>query len=235
MKKVISFSLWGSDPFYIDGAYKNIELAKEIYPDWVCRFYVATKNTPKEVIQKIESYENSEVIPMDEEGTSNSMMWRFTPCDDDDVELFISRDTDSRLSMREKEAVDEWLKSDKNFHIMRDHPYHVTAIMGGMWGMKRDAKINMKYKTEKFIAGGYHEDKKGADQAFLWGVIWPLAMEDNVTHDPFFTENAPFPTVERDPNDVVYYVGECVRADDTLWSQSDRDAVDKGETERGLR
>ena len=235
MKKVISFSLWGSDPFYIDGAYKNIELAKEIYPDWVCRFYVATKNTTEEVIQKIESYENAEVVRMDEEGTSNSMMWRFTPCDDDDVELFISRDTDSRLSMREKEAVDEWLESDKNFHIMRDHPYHVTAIMGGMWGMKRDAKINMKYKTEKFIAGGYHEDKKGSDQAFLWGVIWPLAMEDNVTHDPFFTENAPFPTVERNPNDVVYYVGECVRADDTLWSQSDRDAVDQGETERGLR
>ena len=235
MKKVISFSLWGSDPFYIDGAYKNIELAKEIYPDWVCRFYVATKNTTEEVIQKIESDENAEVVRMDEEGTSNSMMWRFTPCDDDDVELFISRDTDSRLSMREKEAVDEWLESDKNFHIMRDHPYHVTAIMGGMWGMKRDAKINMKYKTEKFIAGGYHEDKKGSDQAFLWGVIWPLAMEDNVTHDPFFTENAPFPTVERNPNDVVYYVGECVRADDTLWSQSDRDAVDQGETERGLR
>ena len=86
MKKVISFSLWGNDPFYIEGAYKNIELAKEIYPDWVCRFYVATKNTPKEVIQKIESYENAEVIRMDEEGTSNSMMWRFTPCDDDDVE-----------------------------------------------------------------------------------------------------------------------------------------------------
>ena len=110
---------------------------------------------------------------MDEEGTPNSMMWRFTACDDEDVECFISRDTDSRLSLREKEAVDEWLESDKNFHIMRDHPYHVTAIMGGMWGMKRTARINMKFKVEKFINGKFHEDKKGVDQAFLWGVMYP--------------------------------------------------------------
>jgi protein O-GlcNAc transferase len=229
MKKIISFSLWGNDPFYIEGAYKNIELAKEIYPDWICRFYVAKKNTPEEVIQKLESFQNAEVVIMDEEGTSNSMMWRFTPCDDDDVELFISRDTDSRLSVREKEAVDQWLESDKNFHVMRDHPYHFTAIMGGMWGMKKEAKINMRNKIQNFIRGGYHEDKKGADQAFLWGLIWPLAIEDNVTHDPFFTDNAPFPTVDRDPAALVYYVGECVRADDSLWSQADRDAVDEAE------
>lgn len=229
MKKIISFSLWGDNPFYIEGAYKNIELAKEIYPDWICRFYVASKNTPEEVIEKLRSFENVEVVLMDEVGTSNSMMWRFTPCDDEDVALFISRDTDSRLSMREKEAVDVWLESDKNFHVMRDHPYHVSAIMGGMWGMKREAKVNMKRVTENFINKGYHEDKKGSDQAFLWGIIWPLAVEDSVIHDPFFTENCPFPTVERDPEAVVYYVGECVREDDTLWSQADRDAVDRSE------
>ena len=231
MKRLITFSLWGDDPFYTTGAYRNAELAKEIYPDWICRFYVAGKNTPQEVIDKLESYDNTEVVVMDEEGTPNSTMWRFTACDDDDVELFISRDTDSRLSIREKEAVDEWIESGKNFHIMRDHPYHVAAIMGGMWGMRKGAMRGMKNQIENFIRGGYHVDKKGADQAFLWGIVWPIAISENLTHDPFFTENAPFPTPERDPEAMVYFVGESVREDDTLWSQADRDVLDRKENE----
>lgn len=229
MKRLITFSLWGDNPFYLEGAFKNAELAKEIYPDWICRFYVAGKNTPSEVIERLEAYDNTEVVVMDEEGTPNSMMWRFTACDDEDVECFISRDTDSRLSVREKEAVDEWMESDKNFHVMRDHPYHTTAIMGGMWGMKRTARMNMGLKIQQFLNGNYHKDAKGADQAFLWGLVWPLAMTDNITHDPFYTENAPFPTPERDPNAMVYFVGEAVREDDTIWSQADRDVLDKKE------
>lgn len=231
MKKVISFSLWGDDPFYVEGAYKNIELAKEIYPDWVCRFYIAGKNTPQEIIDRLEAYPNAEVVVLDEEGTHNFTMARFTACDDEDVECFISRDSDSRLSLREKEAVDAWLESDKNFHVMRDHPYHTVAIMAGMWGMKRGAILGMKTKIENFIRGGYHADKKGVDQAFLWGIVWPLAIQDNLTHDPFYTENAPFPTPERDPDSLTYFVGECVLADDSLWSQSDRDLVDKAEND----
>lgn len=230
MKKLITFSLWGDNPFYTEGACRNAELAQEIYPDWICRYYVAGKNTPQEVIDRLEAYPNTEVVVMDEEGTPNSMMWRFTACDDEDVECFISRDTDSRLSLREKEAVDEWMESDKKFHIMRDHPYHTAAVMGGMWGMKRGGIFGMKNKIENFIRGGYHADKKGADQAFLWGLVWPLAMNDNLTHDPFYTENAAFPTPERDPNALVYFIGEAVREDDTLWSQADRDVLDRRET-----
>ena len=95
--------------------------------------------------------------------------------------------------------------------------------------MRKDAIKGMKTKIENFIRGGYHEDKKGADQAFLWGLIWPIAMNENLTHDPFFTENAPFPTPERDAEGLVYFIGEAVREDDTLWSQADRDALDRRE------
>ena len=34
MKKIISLSLWGDNPVYTQGAIRNAELAKEIYPDW---------------------------------------------------------------------------------------------------------------------------------------------------------------------------------------------------------
>ena len=40
MTKIISFSLWGDKPQYVVGAIKNAELAKEIFPEWKCRFYI---------------------------------------------------------------------------------------------------------------------------------------------------------------------------------------------------
>ena len=36
MKKIISFSLWGDILTYTQGAIKNVELAKEVFPDWIC-------------------------------------------------------------------------------------------------------------------------------------------------------------------------------------------------------
>ena len=57
---------------------------------------------------------------------SAPMMWRFLIADDLDVEYFLVRDTDSRLSMRDGLAVTEWIRlhNDSAFHCMRDHPSH---------------------------------------------------------------------------------------------------------------
>ena len=37
---VISFSLWGTAPFYSYGAMINLVLSRTVYPGWTCRFYV---------------------------------------------------------------------------------------------------------------------------------------------------------------------------------------------------
>lgn len=51
-------------------------------------------------------------------------IWRFLTIMDPLVDLFISRDLDSAILPREVSAVEEWVQSDKTFHIMRDHPSH---------------------------------------------------------------------------------------------------------------
>ena len=51
MKKIISFSLWGDNPKYTNGAIENADLALEVYPNWICRFYVGT-STPKEIVEE---------------------------------------------------------------------------------------------------------------------------------------------------------------------------------------
>ena len=58
----------------------------------------------------------------------------------------LSRDSDSLLNIREKKAVDEWIKSDKSFHIMRDHKYHKTRILAGMLPV---SKLNLNYNEYK--------------------------------------------------------------------------------------
>ena len=115
---------------------RNVQLARKIFPDWICRFYLGG-SVPEYIRESLKGSKNTEVIEMEEEGDWSGMFWRFLPCSEEDVEVMISRDTDSRLSEREKCAIDEWLESDKGFHIMRDHPWHGTEILGGMWGAKR--------------------------------------------------------------------------------------------------
>ena len=185
MKKIISFSLWGTNPKYTIGAIKNADLAEEIYPDWVCRYYVA-QDVPRGVLFKLEDKKNVEIIQKNSFGNWKSMFWRFEPAGEEDVDVMISRDTDSRLNLREKFAVEEWLESDKGFHIMRDHPHHGYPVLGGMWGAKKNTIPNIK----KLIQNFKQTDSYGTDYVFFEQEIIPLIKDNSLIHDEFFTKNA---------------------------------------------
>ncbi len=49
----------------------------------------------------------------------NAYMWRWFPIGDLFVDVFNSRDSDSKILQREVDSVNVWLKSDKVGHIMR--------------------------------------------------------------------------------------------------------------------
>ena len=136
MKKIISFSLWGSNPKYTYGAIENARLAKTIYPGWIARFYCGTDVHPS-IISALKD-EEAEVIIVNEANDNRGMFWRFYAASDKDCSFVIFRDTDSRLTIREAEAVEQWVQSSRAGHIMRDHPYHDMPIMGGMWGCRGD-------------------------------------------------------------------------------------------------
>lgn len=190
MKKIISFSLWGDNPKYTIGAIKNAELIKKIYPGWVGRFYCG-KSVPLDIIKQLKSFDNIEVVEMNEYGDWSGMFWRFYACEDSDV--MISRDTDSRLSIREKLAVDEWLSSDKNFHIMRDHPFHKTEILGGMWGCRNGILKNISNLINEYSKRNYWQ----VDQNFLKEKIYHIVKKDLFVHDSFLNyneEKKPFPS-----------------------------------------
>ena len=103
--KLITFSLFGDNPLYCVGAVENARLAKEIYPGWIARFYVA-KDVPQHYLNQIKSY-GGEVIVCDRKNAYDGLNWRFRPLNEPDVHYWISRDADSRLSWRERRAVDD--------------------------------------------------------------------------------------------------------------------------------
>ena len=208
-KKVISFSLWGDNPKYTVGAIKNADLAPQIYPGWICRFYV-DKTVPQTVIDSLLAYPHVEVVKSEENAGWKASLWRFYPASDPDVEVMISRDTDSRLNEREKAAVDEWLSSNKEFHIMRDHPRHKIPILGGMWGVKGN-NFDMVKLIEDYLKHNSKIDfKYGIDQHFLATVIYDQVKGECLVHDEIF-EKKPFPL----PRKNYEYVGQVFLEDDS--------------------
>lgn len=194
---LISFSLWGSDPKYTIGAVRNAELAKIVYPDWKCRFYVG-KDVPLTIVDQLENL-GSEILIKYEPTNWTSMFWRFEAGYDKKFEKVIFRDTDSRLNLREKAAVEEWEKSEEVFHVMRDHPCHGFSILGGMWGVKTDNKYNLQGLLESF----HKTDQYGTDYIFFSTVLFPLIMDNTLEHDEFF-RGKPFPS----PRVGLEFVGE---------------------------
>jgi hypothetical protein len=176
MTKVISFSLWGDKPIYNIGAIQNAELAKELYSDFECWFYCHEQSVPSETIKSLLSIDNTKIIFR--EDTIRSSTWRFEAIDHPDVEIMLSRDTDSRIFLREKFAVDEWLASEKLFHIMRDHPDHRMPIMAGMFGTKKISEINSWSSLLKNISSSYY----GNDQDFLSNKIYPIIKNNCIVH-----------------------------------------------------
>ena len=214
-KKIITFCVYGTHPMYKEGAIKNIEQAVKIYPDWICRFYVFKECF--DLIPKLQEYPNTEVVLCNKKGSHYSMMYRFLPFGENDVEYFISRDTDCRLSIREKEAVDEWIASGKSFHIMKDHPkYHRTPdypILGGMFGAKGGIVPDIENHIKYYIQN--NQDMHGMDQYFLQYIYQNYAQNDNITHD------CKFPSLRNVERDGIWFVGQPIDENDKFFGPAD--------------
>jgi len=216
MVKVVSFSLWGNDSKYTIGSLKNADLAKEFYPDFECWFYIHKKSVPQHIINELATKDNVKIFY--KEGNINTckpLMWRFEPIINPEVEIMMSRDTDTRILLREKLAVEEWLNSDKLLHSMRDHPHHRDKIQAGMWGIKQNNLCNWA----ELMANIKQTLVQTYDQDFLRNNIYPLYINTLFVHATFnkfehFVKNFPIPYCQD-----YKFVGEYVYADDSRSSQ----------------
>lgn len=208
-KRVISYCLYGSGDKYILGSIRNVELAPLYYPGFECWFYV-DKSVDIDVINKLKKYDYVKIIYIDITEYSNinfTKCIRFLSIDEDKIEIILSRDTDSRFSLRECNAVNKWIKSEKTFHIIRDHPYHSSKIMGGSWASRKIKNFNFKEQIEIYKNIGLNI--WDVDQLFLSDKVYPIIKEDSVIHDNYFKYESHSTNF---PDDYIDYsfVGEYV-------------------------
>lgn len=128
-QKVVSVSLFGKIANYTNQLKVLVDQVKRYYPGWILRVF-HDNSVDKSIICQFEcSYEMVDFCNVNELNTNkntkleiskyNGMYWRWLPAADSFVDYFMSRDIDSWITSREKSAVDDWLKGNSIFHIMR--------------------------------------------------------------------------------------------------------------------
>lgn len=182
-KNIISFSLWGDNPEYLEGAILNATLAPIIYPNWKCRFYCDT-SVSSNVIEQLKS-RGAEVRILDKNTLPFfGLFWRFFVADDPKVDRYIIRDCDCVVNSQERIAVDEWIESGRHFHIMRNYASHTELMHAGMWGGVKGAIPCIVDLIVDYY--DHHSKERTIDQRFLRHYIWPIAKQSNLCHDSHY-------------------------------------------------
>ena len=224
---VISFSLWGDNPKYMDGIIDNADVKQrlEFYKDWEMWVYhndsvperVLDQLTKLNVVLKREETIHSDYFVPGERRCFHNATWRFHPASDPNIDYFISRDADSRLFVRDELAVKEWIASGKSSHIIRDHPVgHSWLMNAGMWGCKGGFIPDIKGKFHKYWTEK-NKSEDAIDQHFLKDIVYPeFVVKDCFVHDEYYRYEPHATHIKRERHlDDYAFIGEARLGDGT--------------------
>jgi hypothetical protein len=169
-------------------------------------------------LKELETYADEiQIMPKPKE--SVGMFWRFNEVGNPSNSRVIFRDTDSRLTSRDAQAVKEWERSGKSLHVIRDHPMHNAPLLGGLWGVIPTSIKNFPTTLQSYRPIGFY----GEDQEFLWKNVYRPLRKSRFIHDEFFLRE-----LHRNPIDVVRcsyeYLGESLDEDDQ-YDESTREMI----------
>lgn len=100
---------------------------------------------------------------------------------------------------------------------MRDHPYHKTEILAGMWGCRRGILEGIGEMMQNYTKADFWQDiPKQFDQNFLREKIWPLVKDDTFTHDEFFNQFSTNPQPYPYPRDSDHFIGQAYDGNDKI-------------------
>lgn len=176
-RNVVSYSLFGSDPYYQECAVTNARVSPVMFPEFTARFHCAP-DVPMNVLAALRAAGAQVLISKGREGGATSPMagtfWRFLAFDDPAVDVVMCRDVDSPILPRERAAIDMWLAGPKPFYCLRDHAIHAEPILAGLWGGFTGVLPPLGPLAGKFVRTDH---SRFADQRFLRSVIWPRVRE----------------------------------------------------------
>jgi hypothetical protein len=177
---LVSISLYGTNPKYLFGAIENARRIAESLPGWTLRVYCGN-DVPAVVISNLRS-NGCQIEMQNDFWHPNGMFWRYLPLGEPGIDRVIFRDADSRIDKRERDCIEQWTLSDYAAHIIRDHPFHQTPILGGLWGIS-NKNLNL---LEFWRLAAKYNSNFSEDQRFLANHVYPSIRNDCLVHDQFF-------------------------------------------------
>ncbi|XP_066944458.1 uncharacterized protein [Macrobrachium rosenbergii] len=220
-QRVISYSLFGSNPGYWVGLSESLSSTKiDLYPGWKVWLFTDPRGKSSILCPLLHEHEHFRVcdvtnlpFPFYNISRVYPTVWRLTPLGDPTVDVLIVRDSDMKFMEREHSAVLEWLASSKMFHLMRDHPGHLAQILAGMWGARWDIHRQtnksssdlvarllssslpsleaLQKMRNKMLVMASNNLYHGVDQTILKRVLWPEMVGNVMSHDSYYCTKFP--------------------------------------------
>ena len=181
MVNTFSFCLYGPEnPRYYPGILENVYLAGTYFPTWKVYIYYAPDVTHT-IVEHLSACSNVVMKPTGILGEKN-MIHRFFAIDEPEVDLMMVRDADSRIHWKDRWAIRRFVASPCLGHTIRDNIEHTACMMGGLWGLKRSAGINVRAEYEKYTEDVSLGHRNAHDQNFLADVIYPKVLPSLLVH-----------------------------------------------------
>lgn len=182
MVNAFSFCIYnGYNPLYYTGLLENIELIQKHFPEAYIYVYVGN-DVPDWYVVELRVRKHV-ILRFTHETGPRNMIHRFFAIDEPEVDIMFVRDADSRVHWKDRWAIREFLRTPQaNVHIIRDNPEHATAIMGGLWGMRKTEGVSIQKLYEEHKASGAQAHGMGLDQDFLIDCVYPRFVSSMLIH-----------------------------------------------------
>lgn len=179
------------NPLYYHGLLENIELIQKYFPEAYTFVYVGN-DVPDSFVIELRVRKNV-ILRFTKETGPRNMIHRFFAIDEPEVDVMFVRDADSRVHWKDRWAIREFLNTPSaKVHCIRDNPEHATAIMGGLWGMRKIEGINIRALYEEHKNSGAKGHGMGLDQDFLIDCIYPRVTSVIMIHSSQTWKYRPF-------------------------------------------
>lgn len=173
MVNAFSFCIYNAyNPLYYTGLLENLELIRKYFPDFYIYVYIGNDVPDWFVIEL--RVRPKVILRFTHETGPRNMIHRFFAIDEPEVDIMFVRDADSRVHWKDRWAIREFLNTpEAKVHVVRDNPEHATAIMGGLWAMRKIERFNVEELYREYKNSNPRGHGMGLDQDFLIDVIYP--------------------------------------------------------------
>lgn len=213
-----SFCLYGTNDKYLQGFINNIILAKQYFPTFSIILWMRSDSTPH-ILPKIQNLIDDRLLIFEiiDESQICMMRYRIFSINHWYPVAIYSRDADSRLGERDRICIEIFQKSGKSFHIIRDHYWHKSRVMGGTCGVCRKNGILPSFNklfndwAKKNTVHNYATDEK-----FLEEVVYSYFKEHNElfiqSNIIAYNDEVVYPICHKLNAESTDFIGNCYSA-----------------------